>query len=95
MERFLGGTPAGVIIRLVIISIIVGIVLAALGLQPFDVFDGVRRLIARIYEMGFEAVEKAASYFLTGALIVVPIWLIARLIGTARSRKDKDLTPGP
>ena len=32
MERFIGGTLAGVVLRLVILSIIAGIVLAALGL---------------------------------------------------------------
>jgi hypothetical protein len=86
MEKFLGGSPAAVLLRLVILSILVGIVLAALGLQPFDIFTGLKNLIDRLYDMGFEVVEKAFGYLLTGAAIVVPIWLIARLISTGRNK---------
>ncbi len=88
MERFIGGSPTGVLVRLIILSIIVGIVLAALGLEPFDIFDGVRRLAERVYNMGYEAFEKGISYFLTGALLVVPIWLVARLFKTGRAKKS-------
>ncbi len=88
MENFLGGSVAGVLVRLVILSVIVGIVLAALGLEPFDVINGVRRLVERIYDMGYEAFAKGFSYFLTGALLVVPIWFIARLFKTGRSKKN-------
>ena len=88
MEKFLGGSLLGVFIRLVILSVIVGIVLAALGLEPFDVFDGARRLVERIYDMGYEAFEKGISYFLTGALLVVPIWFIARLFKAGSKNKS-------
>jgi Family of unknown function (DUF6460) len=80
MERFFGGNPGLVLIRLVILSLVVGILLAALGFSPFDLIDSVRQLIARLYDMGFAAVEKAARYFLLGAVIVFPIWLIGRLL---------------
>ena len=79
MERLFGGNPALVLIRLVVLSLIVGILLAALGFSPFDIIDSIRQLIERIYDMGFAAVEKALRYFLLGAVIVFPLWLIARL----------------
>lgn len=88
MEKFLGGSLIGVLIRLVILSVIVGVILAALGLEPFDVINGVRRLAERIYDMGYDAFAKGFSYFLTGALLVVPIWLIARLFKTGVSKKS-------
>ncbi len=90
MEKFFGGSPLAVTLRLAVLSLIVGIVLAALGLQPLDVFEALRNLINRIADMGFEAVEKAVSYLVTGAVIVVPIWLIARLIRTFSSASRKD-----
>ena len=80
MERFFGGNPGLVMIRLVILSLVVGVFLAALGFSPFDIIDSIRQLIARIYDMGLAAVEKAARYFLLGAVIVFPVWLIARLL---------------
>jgi hypothetical protein len=39
--------------------------------------------------MGWDAVEWAVQYFLLGAIIVVPIWVIARLVGGARRRDDR------
>jgi Family of unknown function (DUF6460) len=80
MERFFGGNPALVLVRLVILSLIVGVVLAALGFSPFDIIDSLQRLIARIYDMGFAAVEKALRYFLLGAVIVFPVWLVMRVL---------------
>lgn len=80
MERFFGGNPALVLVRLVILSLIVGVILAALGFSPFDIVDSMRRLIARIYDMGFAAIEKAIRYFLLGAVIVFPVWLVMRLL---------------
>ena len=86
MEKFLGGSLLAVLVRLVILSVLVGIVLAALGLQPFDVVRAIQTLLDRLYEMGFGAIEKAFGYFITGAIFVLPIWLIARLIGMGRSK---------
>lgn len=79
MERFLGGHPAMVFVRLAIISLIVGIVLAALGLDAFDVFESIKQLFIRIYEMGFDAFEWVLRYFFLGAVLVFPIWIIARV----------------
>ena len=80
MERFFGGNPALVLLRLAILSLIVGVVLATLGFSPFELIDSLRRLVERIYDMGFAAVEKAFRYFLLGAVIVFPIWLVTRLL---------------
>lgn len=80
MERFFGGNPGLVVIRLMIISVIVGVLLSALGLDPRDIIDSFVRLLERIYEMGFEAIEWALRYFLLGAVIVFPIWLVARVL---------------
>ena len=86
MERFFGGNPALVLLRLIILSLIVGVVLAALGFSPYEIIDSIARLVERIYNLGFEAIEKAVRYFLLGAVIVVPIWLLSRLFGSPRGR---------
>lgn len=79
MERFFGGNPALVLARLAIISLIVGVVLAALGFSPYDLVQTVRDLVQRLYDMGFAAVEKGFRYFLLGAVIVFPIWFLMRV----------------
>lgn len=80
MERFFGGNPGIVVLRLMIISVIVGVLLSALGLNPMDIIDSFKKLLIRIYNMGFDAIEWALRYFLLGAVIVFPIWLITRLL---------------
>src|SRR5680860_1897346 len=91
MERFFGGNPALVLLRLVILSLIVGVVLAALGFSPYDIIQNIRDLAARIYDMGFVAVEKAFRYFLLGAVIVFPVWVVMRLVKVA-GRDTTDMT---
>jgi len=91
MERFFGGNPALVLIRLVILSLIVGVVLAALGFSPFEILDSLRRLAERIYDMGFAAVEKAFRYFLLGAVIVFPVWLVMRVLKIVGRTPSGDL----
>lgn len=84
--RIFGGSPLGVLVRLILVSILVGVILSALGLDPLDIFDSLRRLIRTIWEMGFDAIRWVWGYFLLGAVIVIPIWLITRLINAPRGK---------
>ena len=81
MNRFFGGEPLGVILRLIVLSVVVGIVLSALGITPDNFLYNIQLLARRLYDMGFGAIEWALGYFLLGAMIVVPIWLLARVFG--------------
>lgn len=81
MERIFGGNPWAVVIRLVVLSIVVGVALSALGLTPGELFRRFDVLLSRLYDMGFRWVEWLFGYFLIGAVIVIPIWAIARLLG--------------
>lgn len=87
-NRLFGGNPVAVIIRLVVISIIVGVVLSALNIRPDEILYHIRRLIQRISDLGFGAIETIFGYFLIGAVVVIPIWLIARLLGMFRKEDD-------
>jgi hypothetical protein len=90
MDRntFLGGSPLGVFIRLVLLSIVVGVILSAVGITPRNFFYQIEVLLRRIYDLGFETFDWVLEYLLLGAMVVVPIWLIARLISTLRRSKD-------
>ena len=80
LTRFLGGSPLAVLVKLVLLSILIGVVLSALGLDPWNIVDSVRRLLLNIWEKGFDAIRWLWQYFLLGAVLVIPIWLILRLI---------------
>lgn len=79
-RQFFGESIAGTIIRLVLLSIVVGIVFSVLGITPFNLVERLQQLIRRISELGFDAFRSVFEYFLLGAVIVVPIWLVVRLL---------------
>jgi hypothetical protein len=86
VSRFLGGSPLTVAFRLVLLSILVGVVLAAIGFDPWNIIESIRLLFQRLWNLGFDAVNWLWRYFLLGAAIVIPIWLLSRLFGTPRGR---------
>ncbi|MGI9422634.1 MAG: DUF6460 domain-containing protein [Hyphomicrobiaceae bacterium] len=90
MERLFGGNPLGVAIRLIILSIIVGIVMSALGIQPENLLYHLQIFIRRLYDLGFGAIDWLVQYFIIGAVVVIPIWLVARLIGSLRQKDPND-----
>jgi len=87
LTRFLGGQPLAVAGRLVLLSILVGVILAALGLDPRDIIRSIQELFARIWDMGFDAIRWLWRYFLLGAVLVIPIWFIARLLKAPSERR--------
>jgi hypothetical protein len=86
VTRIFGGSPLAVLVRLVLVSVLVGVVLSALGLNPFDIWNSVERLFRSIWDMGFDAFRWVWGYFLLGAVIVIPIWLIIRLLNAPRGK---------
>jgi hypothetical protein len=79
VSRFLGGPPLSVLARLVLLSIVVGVILSAIGLDPWNILHSVVKLIRDVWDMGFDAVRWLWRYFLLGAALVLPIWLLVRL----------------
>jgi hypothetical protein len=92
VSRFLGGPPLAVLGKLIVLSILVGVVLAALGLDPWNIFESVQRLVRWVWDLGFDAVVRLWRYFLLGAAIVVPVWLIVRL---AKAPSERPRPPAP
>lgn len=86
MNQFLGDTPLRVAVRLLALSFIVGLVLSVIGLHPFEIIQWIERLVRRIYEMGFDVIREAFNYLILGAIIVVPIFLIMRLMKVSNRR---------
>jgi hypothetical protein len=85
MERIFGGSPLGVLVRLIVLSVILGIVLSALGWSPLDFVARLQSIVVGVWNMGFDAFGSVGRWFVAGAVIVFPIWLIVRLLGLAKS----------
>jgi hypothetical protein len=89
LDRFLGGSPLSVAVRLILLSIVVGVILTALGFSPFDIVASIREMVRRIYSTGFDAVRWAWGYFLLGAVIVVPVFVLMRLVRFGRRERSE------
>jgi Family of unknown function (DUF6460) len=79
VSRLLGGPPLAVVVRLVLLSIVVGFILSAAGLDPLNILHSIEQLVRQVWDMGFDAVRWVWRYFLLGAVLVVPVWLLVRL----------------
>lgn len=86
LNRFLGGSPLAVFVRLLFVSLIVGAFLMWLDIRPIDVIYSVERLFRRIWNLGFDAVREIFEYIIAGAVLVVPIWLVIRLMNMRSAR---------
>jgi Family of unknown function (DUF6460) len=86
LYRFLGGSPLAVVLRLILLSILVGVVLAAIGLDPWNIVKSIRQMFQWLWDLGFDTIRWLWRYFLLGAVIVVPVWLLSRMFAAPRGR---------
>jgi hypothetical protein len=86
VTKVFGGSPLAVFGRLVLLSILIGVILSALGLDPFDIVHSIERLIRSLWNLGFDAFRWLWRYFLLGAVIVIPVWSLMRLFNAPRGK---------
>jgi hypothetical protein len=84
VTQFLGDTPSRTIVKLAIVSLVVGIIMSALHFTPMDVWYAVRDFARWIYDLGFEAFGRIGIYFLYGAMVVVPVFLVLRIMAAGK-----------
>lgn len=80
LRDFLGGSLAGVAMRLAILSILVGIFLSIFGITPRNFFYVLDQFARHVYDLGFGAVTWIFEYMALGAMLVIPVWLVVRLL---------------
>jgi hypothetical protein len=84
LHRFLGGSPGAVLVRLIFLSLLVGAGMAMLGVTPGLLFAQVYDTIQSLMALGFETFHDAGRWFVAGAVVVVPLWLLSRLFARGR-----------
>ncbi|MCU0731436.1 MAG: DUF6460 domain-containing protein [Hyphomonas sp.] len=81
LQRALGGSPLGVVIKLIFLSLIVGALMAFLGLTPRSLFSALETFVRGVWNMGYDAIREVGQWIIAGAIVVIPVWLIARMLG--------------
>lgn len=87
LEQILGGSVVGVVIRLVLISILVGVLLSWLNLTPWQLVGNLKNWLLGVYARGAYILRDLLDYFVLGAIVVVPVWILLRLTRSASSRQ--------
>ena len=83
----MGSNVTGTIIKLVIWSIVIGAILWALDMQPQDLLSGIGGKAEAVFSAVVGVISWAIPFALAGAVVVVPVWLIARALSMARRRR--------
>jgi len=86
LTNFLGGSPGAVALRLVVVSFVVGMILVTFGFEPADIVDSFVRLVHRLVDFGLTDVREIGRILATGALVVLPVWIVLRFMDSRRAR---------
>ena len=76
----LSDTPGRTIVKLIVVSLVVGFEMAFFGLDPWDIVYSIRNFVLDLWYQGFNALGRVGDYLILGATIVIPIFIILRLI---------------
>ncbi|GLK54102.1 hypothetical protein JOD31_001269 [Methylopila capsulata] len=84
--RFFGGSPIGVILRLLLLCVIVGLVLDQLDLDVFRLLDYAIDVVRDLIANSADLLRTLLRYLIIGAMVVIPIWLILRVLKIGSGR---------
>ncbi|WP_375612268.1 MULTISPECIES: DUF6460 domain-containing protein [unclassified Bartonella] len=78
-HAFLGGKSRRVSLKLLILSFFIGIVMNFLGWTPQNLIQKIVDFFQSLWEAGFITLTNFFHITMTGAIVVVPIFLILRI----------------
>jgi len=86
VSHFLGGSLPSVLLRLLVVSFVVGLILVGLGFEPESIYENLLHILRRLIEFGLGDIKQIGRILLTGAMVVLPVWLLLRVTSAGRSR---------
>lgn len=87
MDRIFGGPIIPTLLKLVLLSFVVGLVFAILGIDPLDLWRNFGDTIQRMWELLGDTVQWGFKYAILGAVVVLPVWIIYRLLRAVAAPK--------
>lgn len=80
MDKIFGGPIVPTLLKLALLSIIVGLIFAIFGIDPMDLWREFGTTIQRVWQMTIDAINWSWRYAALGAIVVLPVWIIYRLM---------------
>jgi hypothetical protein len=84
LQSLFGARPRDTVMTLIFLSVFVGALMAIFHISPPELYDMVIDTIERLLADRLYLVRQILRYFVYGLMVVVPIWLILRLINIVR-----------
>jgi hypothetical protein len=84
VTRFLGDTPGRTLLKLLVVSFIVGVVMSVMGWYPMDIYYALRDFVLYLWEVGFDAFGNVGRYLMLGAMVVIPVFIVLRIFSYRR-----------
>ena len=88
MDKILGGSPISVLTRLLVLSFFVGIMLWVFGIDPVNLWYNFGETVREVWENIGDFARWGIKYVALGAIVVLPLWIIFRILRVMTSPKS-------
>ncbi len=78
------------VVKLVVISLLVGMMLAFFDMKPEELLASLGDTVKSIFQVMVSFVEWMVPYILLGAVVVIPIWVIILVWRYFRSKDENN-----
>ena len=79
LTRIFGDRPFVVVTQLLALSLLVGLALTAIGIDPLHLAGSLQRVMHRAANLRAATFHRGWHCFLLGAILVIPGWMLVRL----------------
>jgi hypothetical protein len=80
VDKIFGGPIVPTLAKLVLLSFIVGLGFALFGIDPIDLWRDLGGTVRQAWAMVLDAIDWGAKYAILGAIVVLPIWILYRVL---------------
>ena len=77
----------GTLIKILLASLAVGLIMAALNLTPQQIFHSAFARLGEAFDWAVGVFGWAVTYVLLGAAVVVPVWFVLYLLRAFKGRR--------
>ena len=79
LTRIFGDRPFVAVAKLLALSLLVGLALTAIGIDPLHLVGSLQRVMHRAANLRSTTLHWGWHSFLLGAMLVIPTWMLVRL----------------
>jgi len=87
MDKIFGGAIVPTLMKLLLLSFVVGLAFAAFGIDPVNLWSDFWDTVQNAWRYAGDFIQWGIKYAILGAVVVLPVWLIYRLLRAVTAPK--------